>query len=116
MFLVFFIFLSGRILGGKGSFSRTLRTVGFAYTFKVYLVLAFIPVISGITKFLVLAISLVAFWIAGVQAHKLRGWRSLIFPLLVVAVVVISLVVIDVLVGGAAFTIDSMLQDLGVAP
>jgi len=34
----------------------------------------------------------------------------------VVAVVVISLVVIDVLVGGAAFTIDSMLQDLGVAP
>jgi uncharacterized membrane protein YvlD (DUF360 family) len=116
LFLVFFIFLSGRILGGKGSFSRTLRTVGFAYTFKVYLVLAFIPVISGITKFLVLAISLVAFWIAGVQAHKLRGWRSLIFPLLVVAVVVISLVVIDVLVGGAAFTIDSMLQDLGVAP
>jgi len=115
LLLVLFVFLTGRALGGSGSFSETLRAVGFAYVTKFYNILAFVPIIGDTAKFIVLAISIVALWIAGVQAHKLRGWRSILFPIIVMAVIVLSIVVVDVLATGAIFTLENLLQGLGIA-
>jgi hypothetical protein len=114
--MVTLIFATGRILGGKASFTRTLRAVGFAYAVKFVFLLALIPALSGLTEFLVFAISLVAFWVAGVQAHKLRGWRSLTFPIIVLAIFAVSIFVLNVLLGGAAFTIETLLHEVGIVP
>ncbi len=115
LLLAFFIFLSGRALGGSGSFTETLRAVGFAYVTKFYNILTFAPVIGDAAKFLVLIISIVVFWIAGVQAHKLRGWRSLLFPVVVIAVIVVSFFAIDILARGAIFTLENLMQGLGLS-
>ena len=49
--------------------------------------------------------SLVAFlgvWIGTAQAHQLRGWRTLLLPVLYLIVVVIVAVLLDVLLMGRA--------------
>ena len=109
LLLVFFIFITARILGGKGSFTRTLRTVGFAYVTRFYSVLAFLPAVGDAAKLITLLISVVAVWIAGVQAHKLRGWRSILFPIIVTAVFMLSFIAVAILLEGAAFTIQNFI-------
>lgn len=109
LLLVFFVFLAARILGGKGSFTRTLRTVGFAYIARFYSILAFLPAVGDVAKLITLSISVVAVWIAGVQAHKLQGWRSILFPIIVIAVFILSLAVVTTLLEGAAFTFQSLI-------
>jgi hypothetical protein len=110
------VFGTGRILGGKGTFTSTLRAIGFAYAAKFVFVLALIPQLSTLAEFLVFAISLVAFWVAGVQAHKLRGWRSLVFPIILILIFVASVFILRILLGGAAFTLELMLQEAGIIP
>ena len=113
---VLLLYLTGLAMGGKATFTQTLRPVGFAFAVKFYLALSFLPVIGDPVKFLTVALSLVAFWIAGVQAHKLRGWRSLAFPIAVLIVFAISAFALSTLIEGVAFTLASFLQHLGVAP
>ncbi len=108
LLLVFFVWLAARILGGKGSFTRTLRAVGFAYLTRIYAVLVFLPALGDVAKFITLAISIVAVWIAGVQAHKLKGWRSIFFPIIVAAVFLAAMVVVNVLLEGVAFTLQNI--------
>lgn len=107
--LVFFVWFGARIMGGEGSFTRTLRTVGFAYVTRAYSVLIFLPAVSDVARLITLLVSVVAVWIAGVQAHKLRGWRSMLFPIVVTAVFLLSLIVLQVLVQGATFTLQNLL-------
>jgi len=108
LLLVLFVFFGGRLLGGKGDFTTTLRAVGFAYATRFYSLLAFLPVIGGAAKFLTLAFTFVAVWIAGVQAHKLRGWRSLVFPVVVFGVFLLTVFVLSILIQGAEFTIQGI--------
>ncbi len=108
LLLVFFVFITGRILGGKGSFTATFRTVGFAYVTRVYSVLAFLPAVGDVSKLITLVISVIAIWIAGVQTHKLKGWRSILFPIVVAAIFIIAIVAVGVLFQGAAFTLTSL--------
>ncbi len=108
LLLVFFVWLTARILGGKGSFTRTLRVVGFAYTTRFYSVLALLPVVGDVAKFITLALSVVAIWVAAVQAHKLKGWRSLLFPVLVLGVTFATVFTVEVLLQGAEFTIQTL--------
>ncbi|HEY53620.1 MAG TPA: hypothetical protein G4N94_09210 [Caldilineae bacterium] len=109
LLLVFFVFLTARVLGGTGSFTRTLRTVGFAYVTRFYSVLAFLPAVGDAAKLITLMISIVAVWIAGVQAHRLQGWRSILFPIIVIVVFLLSLAMVNILLEGAAFTIQSLI-------
>ncbi len=116
LLLTLLVFGTGRALGGKGTFTSTLRAIGFAYATKFVFVLSLIPQLTGMTEFLVFVISLVAFWVAGVQTHKLRGWRSLTFPIIVIAIFFLSIFVLQILLGGAAFTLELLLQEVGVMP
>jgi len=108
LILVLFAFFAGRVLGGSGDFTTTLRSIGFAYATRFYSLLAFLPVIGDAAKFITLAFSIVAVWIAGVQAHKLRGWRSIVFPIVVIGVFLLSVLVLQILLEGAEFTIQNI--------
>ncbi len=108
LLLVIFVHITGRLLGGQGDFTTTLRTVGFAFTTRFFSILALIPVIGDLAKLITLLLSVMAVWIAGVQAHKLRGWRSILFPLVVVAVFIVSIAAVQILFEGAVFTIQML--------
>ncbi len=110
LILVFFVFVGGRILGGKGDFTTTLRAVGFAYITRFYSILALLPLVGDLARLLTLMLSVVAIWIAGVQAHKLKGWRSILFPIIVLLVWLLSFAAVQILLEGAEFTIRTFIS------
>jgi uncharacterized membrane protein YvlD (DUF360 family) len=108
LLLVLMVHFAGRILGGKAEFTTTLRAVGFAYATRVYSLAAFVPHVGEVIKLATLLLSVVAVWLAGVEAHKLRGWRSIVFPVVVVGVFLLSLFGVQVLLRGAEFTLQGL--------
>jgi len=110
MLVVFSVWLTGRALRGKADFARTMRTVGFAYTTRFYSLLGFLPVIGNVAKLITLIATMMAVWIAGVQAHKLRGWRSILFPIMVFIIMLLSVILIQVLWEGATFTLTMLIE------
>jgi hypothetical protein len=108
LLLVGVVHLTGRILGGKGDFSTTLRTVGFAYTTRLYTLLVFLPFVGDLAKLITFILSIIAVWVAGVQAHRLKGWRSLIFPVAVAIVFIAVIFGLQILIGGAEFTYQTL--------
>ena len=110
------IFLAARVLGGKGSFTATLRGLGFAHAVFFYEIIGLIPVLSGFARVLTLVLSFMAVWIAAVAAHKFRGWRSFAFPVVALLVPIIGFVILAILAEGAVFTLDTFLSAAGVTP
>jgi uncharacterized membrane protein YvlD (DUF360 family) len=111
---VLVVFGAGRLLGGKGSFTATLRGLGFAQITNSVALLGLIPGFSSVAQIIAGLLSFMATWFAGVEVHELRGWRSLLLPIAVLLVLVGSLVVLGLLVSGTAFTVESLLRDLGL--
>lgn len=113
---VLIIFGAGRVLGGKGSFTTTLRGVGFAQSAFVFELLNFIPPLAPLARFLTLVVTFFATWLGAVEAQQLRGWRGFLLPVAAVAVLVIGIVVIAALVAGAQFTLQGLSTELGITP
>ncbi len=111
---VVLVFLTARLLGGKGTFTATLRGLGFAQFVYVLDLLAFIPVVSDIVRVLVAVLAFFAAWIAAVAAHELKGWRSIILPLMMIGVLVLSIFILGTLAEGFAFTLESLGVDFGL--
>ncbi len=108
------VFAGGRVLGGKGSFTATLRAMGFGQAMYFYGLVGLFPPLLPISQTLTLALSIMAAWMAGVQAHQLRGWKSVVFPLIVILLPLVSLIILGNLLEGADFTIRSLIQDTGI--
>jgi hypothetical protein len=113
---VLVVTIAGRLLGGKGDFLATLRGLGFARSVMVLGLLAFIPAIAPLTGFLVLVMAFFAAWMGASQAHELRGWRSLLLPVLVAVVLFVGAFILEVLVAGLEFTLNALARNLGLAP
>jgi hypothetical protein len=113
---VLVVTIAGRLLGGTGDFATTLRGMGFARSVFVLGLLAFFPVIAPLAGFLVLVLAFFAAWMGASQAHELRGWRSLLLPVLAVVVLFVGSFVLEVLVAGLEFTLDALARNLGLAP
>ena len=111
---VLIVFGGGRLLGGSGSFTATLRGMGFAQGAYVFVLLGLIPALEPLARLIVTVLSFMTTWFAGIEAHGLRGWRSILLPLAVLAVLVLSLVILGVLLAGTEFTIESLLREAGL--
>jgi uncharacterized membrane protein YvlD (DUF360 family) len=110
-------FGAGRFLGGTGSFTATLRGMGFAQGVYLLELLAFVPALSTLSRVITTILAFVATWMAGLEAHELHGWRGLLLPVARLLLVVLSVAVLAYLLAGAGFTIESLLREMGlVAP
>lgn len=116
IFMVLVLFGSGRLLGGKGSFTATFRSMGFAQGIFVLDLLAFIPPIAPLVRILVSALTFIATWLGVVEAHELRGWRAILVPVGMIVVVLLGLFIVGTVVEGFAFTYDALLKDFGLSP
>jgi uncharacterized membrane protein YvlD (DUF360 family) len=110
------VWLAGRLLGGKGTYTATLRGFGFAHSAYALAVLALVPALRPLTALLTLLLSALGIWIAAAEAHKTRGWRTILFPLVAVVVAALGLALAQQLLAGAALTLQSIGQALGIAP
>ena len=111
---ILLLFLTARILRGKADYTITLRVAGFAQSAHLLELLGFIPVIGPLARILALVLSLVGVWIGTATANELKGWRTILLPVIYVATVVISVYFIMAAIEGAALTFDGLLQDFGV--
>ena len=108
------VFGAGRLLTGRGTYTRTFRTLGFAQSVAILEVLAFLPQLSGPVNLVVLLIGFVAIWLAASAAHESRGWTTLLLPVVASLLIVAGYAALHLLVVGASFGLDSLLQDLGM--
>ncbi len=107
---------AGRMLGGIGSFTETLRACGFASSANYIFLLGVFTPVRPLTSLIALVVSLSATWLGVAEAHQLRGWRALALPLILTVVSFAGLVVINQLVNGAKLTLQSIGQILGLVP
>ncbi len=76
--------------------------------------LSVIPVIGPLFRTIGFILAFLGVWLGAAQAHELRGWRTLVLPVVFVVVLVVVGVVLRALFLGAAITIDAFLQDAGL--
>jgi hypothetical protein len=112
---VLFLFFAGRVLRGKADYTTTLRVAGFAQSAHVFELLDFIPVIGPLARFIALTLAFFGVWLGTATANELKGWRSLVLPVIYIVTVVISIVFLVSVIEGTAFTVDGLLVDFGVS-
>jgi hypothetical protein len=113
--VILLVFMAGRLLGRKGDYTTTFRGVAFAHAVYVLGLLAFIPALEPVVRIVISVVSFIGVWMGAAEAHDLRGWRGLVFPLLFLVVVVVSVVAVAALVSGAQFTLSTLAQELGLS-
>jgi len=91
-------FVGTRFMGGTATYGELLRTLGFAETPSILLILSFIPILGGLASLVALVWRLVAGFIATRQALDLDNMRTLIAILLGL----VALVVVVTIVGAIA--------------
>ncbi|MFN2195198.1 MAG: Yip1 family protein, partial [Anaerolineales bacterium] len=106
--------LGARLLRGTGTFTSTLRVSGFANSAYIFELLGFVPVVGPIAHFIAELLVFFGNWIGIATAHELRGWRTLILPVIYLLVLVVGVVFILSILRGTAFTIQSLLSSFGL--
>jgi hypothetical protein len=107
------VYLVGtRVVGGTASYGELLRTLGFAESPSVLLVLSFIPVLGGILSLVVGIWMLVTGFIATRQALDIDNGKTVVTIVLGIVALLIALVVIGTIFGalfGAGLMIGRMM-------
>jgi hypothetical protein len=109
-----FLYLAAILLRGKADFTSTLRVAGFAQSAHLLEILGFLPVIGPAVRFLALLLAFIGVWIGASTAHELRGWRTLLLPVVFIATMVITVVFLASVIEGTTIAVDSLLQDFGL--
>jgi len=115
LFSVLLLFIAARFLRGKHRYTTTLRVAGFAQSAHVLELLAFIPAIGQTVRFLAVILSIFGVWMGVATANELKGWRTIILPLLYLVVMVIALAFLVAAFKGTAYTLQALQQALGLA-
>ncbi len=114
MLAVALVFAGGWLLTKRGSFTKTLRALGFAHTVYALSFLVLLPVFGPAANLAILAWGLLCVWMGAAIAHQTRGWRTVILPLVVLLVYVIGGAIVAILLAGAQFTVDALMANLGL--
>jgi len=63
---------------------------------------------------LILVLGFLTTWLGVATAHEVRGWRAAMLPLLALLVIVLGSTTVMILLGGASYTADAILHDVGI--
>jgi hypothetical protein len=110
------VFAAGWLLTRRGSFTKTLRALGFGHSVYVLSVFALFPLFGPAINFAILAWGFLCVWMGAATAHKTKGWRTLVLPVVVLLVYVIGSALVAILLAGAQFTVQAVMANLGLQP
>lgn len=113
---VLFAFGAARALRGNADYTTTLRAMGFAYTAKLLEFFALIEPLALIARVAAFLVQFLATWLAVSEAHKLRGWRTLVLPFLALGIAALSVLTIAILFRGAEMSVQDVLRALDMLP
>jgi hypothetical protein len=114
LLLVTLIYGAGRVLGSRASFTDNFRAVGFAQSAVLLSVLALIQPLAPVIGVIVTVLTLIGTWMAAVEANRTSGWKTLIFPIVIIFVVIAGAVVVSLLLGGLSLTVESLQGAFGL--
>ena len=112
---VAFLYLAAKLLRGKADYTSTLRVAGFAQSAHLLEIFGFLPMIGPVVRFLALMLSFFGVWIGAATAHELRGWRTLLLPVIFIATTVITVYFLVSVIEGTTFALENLLQDFGIS-
>lgn len=110
------VFAGGWLLTKRGSFTKTLRAMGFGHTVYLLSIFALMPAFSTVVNSAILAWGFLCVWMGAATAHQTKGWRTLLLPMVVLLVYVIGTAIVGVLLAGAEFTFQALLAGIGIQP
>lgn len=113
--MVAVIYAAGYLLTRRGTYTKTLRAVGFAHSVYILALLTLWQPIASAVHALTLVLGFLAVWMGASTAHQTRGWRTMIFPIVTLLTVVVGSLVITALLAGSKFTLDALLSSFGIA-
>lgn len=108
------VFAAGWILTKRGNFTRTFRAMGFAQIVGILALLVPLLPYASVMKSLMLMLGFLTTWLGVATAHEVRGWRAILLPILALLVIVVGSTTAMILLGGAGYTVDAILSDLGI--
>jgi hypothetical protein len=111
---VLIVGIAGKLLSGKGRYTSTLRALGFAQIAWFLQLLAFIPVIGPLARLISLVVAFFAVWVGAAEAHETKGWRTIVFPVVAVLVLIAVVFVVKTLAAGVQFTLSALAVEVGV--
>jgi hypothetical protein len=76
--------------------------------------LAFVPGLAPLAYLLTFLMTIVATWIAAAEAHETKGWRTVLLPVVAVAILIIAPVVLLALLGSGALVLQSIQSAIGI--
>jgi hypothetical protein len=106
--------MAGKLLSGKGAYTSTLRALGFAQVAWFLQLLAFLPVFGPLARVISLVVAFLAVWQGAAEAHETKGWRTIVFPVVAVLVLIAAVFVVKTLAAGAEFTLTALGAEVGV--
>ena len=66
--------------------------------------------------FIAFLLVILATWFAASEAHKLRGWRTLLLPVVVLLIALASAFILNILINSTQITLDSLMGAFGLQP
>lgn len=108
---VLFLYTATHILRGKADYSTTLRISGFTLSAHIFELLGLIPAFSQFGHFLSLVITLFGVWYGISIVNNLKGWKTILLPLIYLISVVVLFVFIQSAISGTTLTIDLLTKN-----
>lgn len=118
-FVVFVLIVAGVTAAGwvltrRGNFTKTFRALSFAQIAHIILLFAFWPSLNSAMQAGAIVLGLLTTWMGAAIAHQTSGWRTFVFPVVFILVVVLAYAGFGILLAGAGFTFQALFADLGI--
>ena len=98
----------------RSKVNQALRALGFAHIVYLFTIFALLPNFRTSVNFAILIWGFLCVWMGAATAHRTRGWRTLVLPLVVMLVYVVGTAIVGVLLAGAEFTFQAVITELGL--
>lgn len=108
------VYGAARLLRGRADFTTTLRAVGFAQSAAFIQIASIVPPLATIASVGAALVTILATWLAANEAHKLRGARTLLLPVVAVLVAVLAIYLGSILLLGAELSVTTLARALGL--
>jgi len=107
---------AAHLLRGQGTLMNTFRVLGFAQIVTLVQLLGLIPGLDAAATFTANLLSLFVVWLSLAVAHQVRGWRTLLMPVLYLALFAGGVLALISLFNGLNVALDTLLSAFGLRP
>jgi hypothetical protein len=108
------ILMATRLLRGKLKLDATIRVVGFAQSAHALQLLAFLPVIGPVARFMALLLTFIGVWIGTAAANEFKGWRTILLPVIYILTIVVTVSFLIAIIEGTVLTVEGLAEDFGL--